>query len=601
MKSRELGGWEAAVSRRGGIEGSRSRHLSQNGNSGANASSNFEFDAVIIGAGMAGLYMLHRLRSLGLKVRVYEAGSGIGGTWFWNRYPGARCDVESLSYSYSFSGDLQQSWRWPDRYAIQADICAYLRHVADRFALHDDIQLNTRVVSQVFEEDTGRWLVRTDIGDVASAQFCIMATGNLSTPRRPAIAGLERFKGRSYHSGLWPAEGVDFTGKRVALIGTGATGVQMAPKIAPEAKHLYVFQRTANFSIPARNAPLSDEMDALHKANYDQHRRDALQTVFGMSGFPQPTKSALAVTPEERARTYEERWRQGGSINFLSSFTDLLTDREANETAAEFVRQKIRGIVQDPETAELLCPKDHPIGAKRLCVDTDYYETFNRPNVTLLDARSDPIQEFTPTGVRTRSAEYQVDSIVFATGFDAMTGALLAIDVRGRGGVTLAEKWRSGPAMYLGLMVSGFPNMFVITGPGSPSVKANMFCAVEQHVDWITECVSFLRSRQVVTIEADKQAEQEWVEHVSEVAHRTLYPQAESWYSGSNVPGKPHVFMPYVGGVPAYNRACEEVVAKGYKGFVLGGAQQRGGSLPPPGAKLEFVGHEQSCNADPEA
>jgi cyclohexanone monooxygenase len=526
-------------------------------------------DALVVGCGISGIYMLHRLSQLGLSFRGIEAGSDVGGTWYWNRYPGARCDVPSLQYSYSFSEELQQSWRWPDKYSIQPAIHEYLQHVADRTGVKKHIDFHTRVVSQVYDEDEKRWTVRTDTGKVFSVRFCIMATGNLSLPQVPKFPGLESFRGRWYHSGLWPREGVDFSGQRVGLIGTGATGVQMVPKIAAQAKHLYVFQRTANFSVPARNGPLTDEEDRNHKAEYPKHRATMRQMGFGMIGFPPPTKSALELSAEERERIYEERWQQGGSINFLSAFNDLLTNEAANETASEFVRKKIRSIVKDPATAELLCPKDHPIGSKRLCVDTDYYETFNRPNVTLVDVRSDPIERVTEHGLKTRDASYELDSLAFATGFDAMTGPMLAIDIRGRGGRALKEKWTDGPQLYLGLMTAGFPNLFVITGPGSPSVKSNMTLSIEHHVDWIADCVKFMTQQGVKEIDAQPAAEREWVRHVNEVADATLYVKANSWYMGSNIPGKPRVFMPYVGGIPAYHKKCREVVESGYQGFVL--------------------------------
>jgi cyclohexanone monooxygenase len=528
-----------------------------------------DYDAIIVGAGASGLYALHCLRRLGLRVRVYESGSGIGGTWFWNRYPGARCDVESLEYSYGFSNELQQEWRWPDRYSIQPDILRYFNFVADKFNLWPDIQFNTQIVSQTYDETANLWRLVTDKGESLSARYCIMASGNLSTPRVPDFKGLENFKGAWYHSARWPQAGVDFTGQRVALIGTGATGVQMVPKIAPQARHLYVMQRTANFSIPARNGPLSDEADRKHKARYPEYRKAALNTSFGMSSFEQPTKGAMDDTPEERQRRYEARWEAGGSINFLLSYDDALLSGDSNETAAEFVRNKIRSVVQDAKTAELLCPKDHPIGSKRLCVDTNYYETFNLPNVSLVDVRSDPIQAITETGVQTRDAHYEVDAIAFATGFDAITGALLSIDIRGRGGVRLADRWKHGPLTYLGLMVARFPNMFIITGPGSPSVKSNMIVSIEQHVNWIADCLSYMGDRQKSVIEAEEADESKWVDHVNDVANRTLYPQADSWYTGANIPGKPRIFMPYVGGIPAYRRKCDAVVANDYEGFRL--------------------------------
>ena len=528
-----------------------------------------EFDVIVVGAGLGGLYALHRLRGLGLKAKAFEAGSGVGGTWFWNRYPGARCDVESMEYSYSFSEDLQQEWKWPERYGTQSEILRYVNHVADRFDLRRDIQLNTRATSAVFDTKASRWTVTTDKGDVVSAQFCVMATGNLSTPRVPDFKGLKTFKGKWYHTGMWPHEDVDFTNLRVGVIGTGSSGVQMIPHIAGQAKHLHVFQRTANFSLPARNQPLEPDKERAHKANYAERRRAAFDTPFGIAGHPAPIKSALDVTREERQRAYESKWAEGGSISFLYTYTDLLVSKESNDTASEFVRQKIRGIVKDPAVAELLAPKDHPIGTKRLCLDTNYYETYNLDNVTLVNARAAPIEEITPTGLRTKDAEYEFDAIVFATGFDAMTGALLEIDIRTSDGNKLSEKWKGGPTTYLGLMIAGFPNMFTITGPGSPSVKTQMILACEQHMDWIADCLQYLKSHGYARIEADLDAETKWVEHVNEVADGTLYPLANSWYVGANIPGKPRVFMPYVGGFHTYKQHCDTIVANDYAGFKM--------------------------------
>jgi cyclohexanone monooxygenase len=526
-------------------------------------------DAIVVGGGLGGLYALHRLRGLGLTARAFEAGSGVGGTWFWNRYPGARCDVESMEYSYAFDDDLQQEWQWPERYGTQPEILRYINHVADRFDLRRDVILNARVVSAEFDPARAMWTVRTDRGDVARAPFCIMATGNLSTPRVPDFAGIGSFKGRWYHSGLWPREGVDFSGLRVGVIGTGSSGVQMIPLIAAAARHLHVFQRTANFSLPARNGPMDPEIEQTHKAEYPARRAAAYETPFGIAGFPPPVQSALEATPEERDAKYEAKWAEGGSISFLYSYTDLLVNKAANDTASEFVRNKIRSIVRDPAVAELLAPKDHPIGTKRLCLDTNYYETYNRDNVTLVDVRSSPIQEITPAGVRTEDAEYELDAIVFATGFDAMTGALREIDIRVGNGPTLAEKWAGGPVTYLGLMVSGFPNMFTITGPGSPSVKTQMIVAIEQHMDWIADCLATLRARGLRRIEPCVEAERDWVRHVNEVADGTLYPLANSWYVGANIPGKPRVFMPYVGGFAGYKKKCDAVAENGYEGFVM--------------------------------
>ena len=528
-------------------------------------------DAIIIGAGVGGLYAIYRLRKLGLRVRGFEAAGGVGGTWYWNRYPGCRCDVESMEYSYSFSDELQQEWHWPERYGTQPEILKYINHVADRFDLRRDIEFNTRVKKAAFDSKTSTWTVTTDKGRTATARFCIMATGNLSTPRKPNYPGLDSFKGKWYHTGLWPHEGVDFTGLRVGVIGTGSSGVQSIPIIAKQAKHLYVFQRTANFSLPARNAALDPAKERAHKNEYPERRRAAFDTPFGIAGYPAPVKSALDAAEEERLRAYEAKWAEGGSISFLYSFTDLLISKESNETASEFVRRKIRTTVKDPRTAELLCPDDHPIGTKRLILDTDYYETYNRDNVTLVDIRSKPIKEITPTGLRTAESDYALDAIVFATGFDAMTGAMKEIDIHTDAGGSIREKWEDGPRTYLGIMIAGFPNLFMITGPQSPGVKSQMILACEQHVDWIADCLQYMRNRGLWSIEAEEQAEGAWVQHNNEVADRTLYPLANSWYVGANIPGKPRVFMPYVGGVAAYKKKCDDVAANGYEGFRFGG------------------------------
>ncbi len=528
-----------------------------------------KLDVVIVGAGVGGLYAIYRLRQLGLTVRAYEAGSGVGGTWFWNRYPGCRCDVESLEYSYSFSNELQQEWQWPERYGTQPEILRYINHVADRFDLKRDVQLNTRIRSALFNSKTNAWTLKTDTGEVITARFCIMATGNLSTPRTPSIPGLKSFKGKWYHTGLWPHAGVDFSGLTVGVIGTGSSGVQMIPHIARQAKHLYVFQRTANFSLPARNGPLDPEKERTHKAEYPERRRAAYDTPFGIAGFPPPEKSALEATEEERRRAYAAKWAEGGSISYLYAYTDLLVNKASNDTAAEFVREQIRATVKDPKTAELLCPTDHPIGTKRLILDTEYYETYNRDNVTLVDIKSAPIKEITPDGIRTTKGEYALDAIAFATGFDAMTGAMKEIDIRTDQGATIEEKWANGPSTYLGIMMAGFPNLFMITGPQSPGVKSQMILSCEQHVDWIAACLTHLADQGWQRIEPEKSAEEAWVQHTNEVADGTLYPLANSWYVGANIPGKPRVFMPYVGGVTAYKKKCDEVAARGYEGFRL--------------------------------
>ncbi len=525
-----------------------------------------DFDAVIVGAGFAGLYMLHKLRGMGFTARVFEAGGGVGGTWYWNRYPGARCDVESMQYSYQFSEELQQEWEWTEKYSPQPEILRYANHVADRFDLRRDIQFDTRVETAIFDEAAEKWVLETSAGDRVSARFCIMATGCLSSHNRPNFKGLETFTGNWYHTGQWPHEGVDFTGLRVGVIGTGSSAIQATPLIAEQAKHLTIFQRTPNYTIPAHNAPLDPEVVKSIKADYAGFRQRAKQTPPGLA-LPYNTAKALDVTSEERQREYEDRWNNGG-IAFLGAFSDLIFKQEANDTAAEFVRDKIRGIVKDPKVAELLSPSN-VIGCKRLCVDTGYYEMFNRPNVTLVDIRESPIEAITPTGLITNGNAYDFDAIVFAIGFDAMTGALLKIDIRGRGGQTLNEKWLGGPRTYLGLGIAGFPNLFTITGPGSPSVLTNMLPSIEQHVEWIADCIGYMREQRHDCIEATLDAEDQWVAHVNNVADLSLRSTCSSWYVGANVPGKPRVFMPYIGGFPVYVKKCDAVAANGYEGFAL--------------------------------
>ena len=526
-----------------------------------------EFDAVIVGAGFAGLYLLHRLRALGFRTVVVEAGDGVGGTWYWNRYPGARCDIESLQYQYSFSDTLQREWNWTERYAAQPEILAYLDHVADRFDLRRDIRFGTRVMSARFDETRGRWALETDHDDGLVSRFCIMATGCLSVTKLPEVPGLDDFLGRSLHTGAWPHEAVDFTGRRVGLIGTGSSAIQSIPVIAEQAEHLTVFQRTPSFSVPAKNGVLDPAYARDYKNRYKKLRRQAGESAFG---FQEQFSEDLAMDtpPEARERAYETLWERGG-LPYIGAFADLVFVQEANDTAADFVRTKIREIVQDPETAAALTAQDYPIGTKRMCVDIDYYATFNRDNVNLVNLRQSPIETVTANGIRTSAAEYEFDDLVFATGFDAMTGALARVDIRGRGGRALHDAWRDGPRTYLGIAVSGFPNLFTVTGPGSPSVMSNMAVSIEQHVDWITSCLAYVRSQGHDSIEATAEAEDEWMQHVAEVGNSTLFPLANSWYVGANVPGKPRVFMPYLG-VGAYAAKCEQVVAGGYSGFVLG-------------------------------
>ncbi|MGE0764962.1 MAG: flavin-containing monooxygenase [Hyphomicrobiaceae bacterium] len=536
----------------------------------ANSTSSDGIDVIIVGAGVAGVYAIHKLRELGLKARAYEKGDDVGGTWYWNRYPGCRCDVESLEYSFSFSPELDQDWHWPERYGNQGEILKYVQHVADRFDIRKDIQFNTLITSAVFDETTSRWTVTTDTGETVTAPYIIMATGNLSTPRKPDIRGIDDFRGKTYHTGLWPHEGADFTGLRVGVIGTGSSGVQSIPHIASQARQLFVFQRTANFSLPAQNGPMDPEREAKHKAEYPERRAGAVNTPFAIAGYPPPTQSALDVSEEERNATYERKWQEGGSISYLYAFNDLLTNKASNDTASDFARNKIRSIVRDPETAEALCPNDHPIGTKRLILDTNYYQTYNLPHVKLVNIRKNPIAEITEWGIKTEDGQaFELDAIVFATGFDAMTGAMKEIDIRGTGGQSISDKWKDGPQTYLGVMVAGFPNMFMVTGPQSPGVKSQMIFSCQQHVDFIGHAIKYVQGRQMRRIEPSRMAEMAWVEHNNEVALSTLYPLANSWYMGANIPGKPRIFMPYVGGVQNYVAKCNDVVEKGYEGFEM--------------------------------
>ena len=528
-----------------------------------------QYDAIVVGAGFGGMYALHRLRKLGYRVRVLEAADGVGGTWYWNRYPGARCDVESLEYSYSFDNELQQDWEWPERFSAQADIEKYANHVADRFDLRKDIEFNTRIESAEFDNETAQWTIRAVGGNTYTAKYLVLAVGNLSLPRVPNFKGLEQFKGRWFHTGQWPKETVDFTGRTVGIIGTGSSGIQTIPMVAKQAKHLYVFQRTANYSVPAINRPLTPEAAKAHKAQYEKWREEAKKTPFGIAGHPPPEKFAAEDTFENRQRLFEQKWNTGGNISFLYAYKDLLTDEKANAMACEFVHDKIRATVKDPKVAELLIPNDHPIGTKRLCLDTGYFETYNQDNVTLVNVRQSPIEEITAHGLRTAEGEYKLDDLIFATGYDAMTGAILDIDIRVKSGAALREVWKDGPKTYLGVMVNGFPNMTIITGPGSPSVKTNMISAIEQHVDWIADLVKHMSDTHKAKFEAQADAQEKWVQHVNDVADTTLYPKANSWYVGANIPGKPRVFMPYVAGLDKYRKICDDVASQGYQGISI--------------------------------
>jgi len=539
-------------------------------NIGDRAGDVLDFDVVVVGAGFAGLYALHKLRDqLGLSVCVYEVGDEVGGTWYWNRYPGARCDIESYCYSYSFSEELQQEWEWSERFAGQPEIRRYLNYVADKFDLRRDIRFGTRVVSAVYDEERSAWEIETDQGHRVCAQFLVAGTGNLSAPKVPDFNGLDDFSGRVYSTSRWPHEEVDFTAQRVGVIGTGSSGIQVIPEIAQRAAHLTVFQRTPNYVTPLGNGPMDPEFQRYIKLNYGTIRARSRKHSTGVP-YDRVQPSALDADPDERRRTYEARWREGGFRFLKDAYSDLMVDKDANETAAEFIREKIRQQVEDPEVAELLVPYTYPYGSKRPPLETNYFRTFNRDNVTLVDLRSAPLCRIVPAGVETSRMVYELDTIVLATGFDAMTGPLLRMGVCGRGGQSLAKCWENGPLTRLGLMVHGFPNLFTITGPQSPSVLYNMPLAIEDHVNWIADCIEHLRERGIKTIEPTVESVDEWVAHTNDIANATLLPTGHSWYTGDNIPGKPRAFMVYLGGAPRYRQICDDIAASGYKGFILG-------------------------------
>ena len=544
-------------------------------------------DVVVVGAGFSGLYLLHRFQKAGFSAKCFERGDGVGGTWYWNRYPGARCDVESMQYSYGFDEDLQQTWDWPEKFSAQADILSYANHVADAFGLRKYITFETEVCAAHYDESALIWRIETDAGEQVTAKHFIMAGGCISTANSPQFDGLSDYKGETYHTGNWPHHPVSFAGKRVAVIGTGSSAIQAIPEIAKEAKHLTVFQRQANFSIPARNQPMTADMFTLlpaalamtaeyangWKSDYAQKRKEMRYMPNGVLREVN-NKSALEVSETERQATFEARW-EAGTGAFLGAFNDILTNKASNDTMAEFVRGKIRQIVKDPATAEILCPTTHPIGTKRICIDNGYYQTFNRDNVNLVDISETPIGRMTETGFPVGTRAFEFDAIVFATGFDAMTGTLFNVDIRGRGGLTLKQKWEAGPRTYLGLMSESFPNLFMITGPGSPSVKGNMINSIEQHVDLVVDTIIHMRAQGLQSIEPELEAENAWVDHAQVVAHKTLFPQANSWYMGANIPGKPRLFMPYIAGVGVYRQTCEDIVAAGYRGFQFDTSNQR--------------------------
>ncbi|QLD89460.1 NAD(P)/FAD-dependent oxidoreductase [Natronomonas salina] len=532
-------------------------------------------DAVVVGAGFSGLYMLHRLREQGLSVRVYEKADDVGGTWYWNRYPGARCDSESHIYCYSFDDELLESWEWSERYPEQPEILEYLRFAADHLDLRRDIEFETAVTEAAYDDDTATWTIGTDDGERVTSRFFISAVGCLSEPFRPDFDGLERFEGEWYHTARWPHDGVDLDGERVGVVGTGSTGIQLIPEVADRAGHLTVFQRTPNYAVPARNRPLDDEEYAEIRENYDEIWTKARNSRLGMP-FDTEENSARTLDDDEIEALLEKRWQQGG-FRFLHTFQPghVLSDADTNETISEFIRSKIRERVDDPETAETLAPTDHPYGSKRPPMDYGgYYETYNRDDVRLVDVDANPITEFTPDGVRTADDHYDLDVFVFATGFDAMTGALLAFDVTGRDGLSLAEKWADGPKTYLGLGVHGFPNMFTITGPQSPSVLTNMPMSIEQHVEWIADCIAYMDERGYRTIEPTEESESQWVSQTNMLADNMLFSEAESWYRGENVPGKPNIFTPFPGGLEMYRDICDRVAEDDYDGFELTGAAE---------------------------
>ncbi|MEM8904515.1 MAG: alpha/beta hydrolase fold domain-containing protein [Actinomycetota bacterium] len=533
--------------------------------------SGVDVDVVVVGAGMAGLYALHRLRGMGISAVALETADDVGGTWYWNRYPGARCDVMSQDYSYSFDPELDAEWEWSEKYATQPEILRYLQHVADRFDLRRDIRFETSVESASWDDEHRTWAIATSAGDTVRCRWYIMATGCLSAPKDPDIEGADAFGGDVYFTSRWPHGGVDLTGKRVAVIGTGSSAIQSIPIMAQQAAELTVFQRTPNFSMPANNGPVPDDRRAmLDEAGLAAYREAARNSPAGVP-MPVPTESALAVSDEERNRRYQHLWDHGHIIAFSGAFADVGIDEEANDTVAEFFRTKIRETVDDPETAESLCPTTYPVFTKRLCVDSGYYETFNLPHVRLVDLRKDPLVGIEAGGVRTGIGLHEVDVIVFATGFDAMTGAIVKVDITGRDGAELRDRWADGPLTYLGIMTAGFPNLFMVTGPQSPSVLSNMAVSIEQHVEWITDTLAALRDDGLDTIEPTETAETGWVRHAGEFAGISLMDKANSWYVGANVPGKARVVMPYLGGVDRYRRICDEVVERDFLGFTRRG------------------------------
>lgn len=524
------------------------------------------FDVIVVGAGFAGMYAVHKIRSSGLSVLAFDEAGDVGGVWYWNRYPGAVCDIDSRDYSYAFSEELQKEWVWTTRNATQTEILAYAKFVADKFDLRRSIKFNTRIESTSFDEAAKNWIVKTNDGETLRARFVIMATGPLSVPHLPDIAGLKNFSGRILHTGKWPHEDIDFKGRSVGLIGTGSSGIQLMPHIAHSAKRLYVFQRTPQYALPIQNFRRSQKAEEVFKQSYPQYRKHLNTTAACYHVDIEPQPSAKAADPEEREFLFEVSWGRGLNA-LMRCYSDLLTDMESNELAADFVRRKIRSIVKDPEVARKLTPTDYPIGSKRLPLESGYWQTFNRSNVTLVDLRESAIKQITASEVETTSAHYRIDDLVFATGFDALTGALVKIDIRGRDGCSLKDKWTSKVPCYLGLTLAGFPNLFVISGPGSPSALANLITSSEFHVDWIVDCIKHLDQNGKVTIEADANEEDNWYAEVSRQADSTILSKANSWWVGANIPGKPRGFLPYSAGYPSYVQRCREIAAGGYRTF----------------------------------
>lgn len=520
-------------------------------------------DVIVIGAGFSGLYAVHRFREMGMSVIGLEAGSDVGGTWYWNRYPGARCDIPSLSYSYTWSPELSKDWRWTEKYAAQPEILSYINHVADRYDLRGLIRFNTKVQRAIYDAETETWLITTDRDAQIRARYCLLATGNLSVPNVPRIPGIESFGGSTYHTGKWPKARVDFTGLRVGVVGTGSSAVQAIPMIAKEAKQLYVFQRTPNYSVPAINVPLTDD----DHRQFNQSIAAFVESLDSFGRVPPNAAQAPIPTLDEQNQRFQEAWEKGGASSFLYAFPNVLTSDEVNAGAARFVKDKIRQIVKDPATAEALCATNSLFGVKRLCVDTGYFQTYNRENVTLVSLKQETLETITPKGLKTSKREYELDALVLATGFDALTGAILAIDIQGKNGAKLKDVWSQGPASYLGLMVSGFPNIFTVTGPGSPSVIGNVLQHGQHHVEYIADLIAAMRRKGKHTVEVESTAQAKWTAHVAQVAESTLFPKANSWYMGDNIPGKPRVFMPYVG--DSYRKTCAQIAADGYTGFVF--------------------------------